>query len=179
MKLTSLVELASMEPESDLIRAVVETPKGSRNRYKYDEKLGVFALHKALPLGASFPYDFGFIPSTRGEDGDPLDILVLMDEPSFPACVVPARLIGVIEANQTAEGKTERNDRLIALLETPYNRPECHSLEELPESRLAELEHFFISYNHMEGREFKPIGRRGPRQAMEQVQKGMRRFRNE
>jgi inorganic pyrophosphatase len=162
--------------ERDLIRVVVETPKGSRNKFKYDEKLGVFTLHKVLPLGASFPYDFGFVPSTRGEDGDPLDVLVLMDEPAFPGCIVPARLIGVIEARQTAEGKTTRNDRLIAVLETPLNRPEIRSLEEWGETRLAELEHFFISYNQMEGREFKPIGRQGPKSAMEQIREGMRRY---
>jgi inorganic pyrophosphatase len=173
---TSLMQLGAMEPESDLIRVVVETPKGSRNKFKYDEKLGVFTLHKVLPLGASFPYDFGFVPSTRGEDGDPLDVLVVMDEPAFPGCIVPARLIGVIEAEQTTEGKTTRNDRLIAVLETPLNPPEIRSLEEWHESRVAELEHFFISYNEMEGREFKPIARRGPRRAVEHIQEGMSRF---
>jgi inorganic pyrophosphatase len=170
------MQLEAMGPESDLIRVVVETPKGSRNKFKYDEELVVFVLHKMLPLGASFPYDFGFIPSTRGEDGDPLDVLVVMDEPAFPGSVVPARLIGVIEAYQTTEGKTTRNDRLIALLETPLNRPEMRSLGEWNENRLDELEHFFISYNEMEGREFKPIARLGPRQAMKQLEEGMRRF---
>lgn len=172
----SLLELEAKEPKSDLLRVVVETPKGSRNKFKYDEKLGIFTLHKVLPLGASFPYDFGFVPSTRGDDGDPLDVLVVMDEPAFPGCVVPARLIGVIEAKQTAKGKTTRNDRLIAVLETLVNPPEVRSLEEWSKTRLDELEHFFISYNEMEGRQFKPIGRQGPKRALELIDEGMRRF---
>jgi inorganic pyrophosphatase len=177
--LQSLVHLEAREPGGDLLRVVIETPKAGRNKFKFDEKIGYFTVNKMLPLGASFPYDFGFIPSTRGEDGDPLDILVLMDEPAFPGCVVPARLIGVIEANQTAKGRTIRNDRLIAFLETPYNRPEVQSLEEWSASRVAELEHFFISYNRMEGREFQPIGRYGPGRAEELLEKGMRRFKDE
>ncbi len=172
----SLLELEAKEPKSDLLRVVVETPKGSRNKFKYDEKLGIFTLHKVLPLGAFFPYDFGFVPSTRGDDGDPLDVLVVMDEPAFPGCVVPARLLGVIEAKQTAKGKTTRNDRLIAVLETPVNPPEVRSLEEWSKTRLDELEHFFISYNEMEGRQFKPIGRQGPKRALELLDEGIRRF---
>ncbi len=115
----------------------------------------------------SFPYDFGFIPSTRGGDGDPVDVLVLMDEPAFPGCVVPARLIGVLEAEQTEDGKTVRNDRLVAVIETPYNPAEYRSLDDLRGQRLDEIEHFFVSYNEMEGRQFKPLARRGPDRAWE------------
>src|SRR5436190_11771989 len=101
-----LIELPTDDEESSLINAVIDTPKGSRKKYKYDEDLGLFLLRKELPRGASFPYDFGFIPGTRGEDGDPLDVLVLTDEPSFPGCLARVRLIGVIEAEQTEKGKT-------------------------------------------------------------------------
>jgi inorganic pyrophosphatase len=140
-------------------------PKGRRNKYKYDEAQGQWRLSKVLPLGASFPFDFGFIPSTRGEDGDPVDVLVLLDEPAFPGCVVSARLIGILEAEQTQGGKTVRNDRLVAVVETPYNPPALHTLQELSPQCLAEVEHFFIAYNHMEGRQFKPLGRHGPEKA--------------
>jgi inorganic pyrophosphatase len=169
----SLSQLSARDPESGLLNVVVDTPKGSRNKYKYDEKQGLFRLSKILPLGASFPFDFGFIPSTEAEDGDPLDVLVLMDEPAFSGCVVPARLIGVIEAEQTQDGRTVRNDRLVAVAETPYNPPEFHSLEDLSEQRLAEMEHFFVSYNAMEGRKFRPIGRHGPEQAEKRVEDAM------
>jgi inorganic pyrophosphatase len=99
---------------------VVDTPKGSRNKYKLDERDGQWRLSKVLPQGMSFPYDFGFVPSTRGEDGDPVDVLILADEPSFPGCVVAARLIGVLEAEQTEGRKTVRNDRLVAVVEELY-----------------------------------------------------------
>lgn len=88
------------------IFVVIDTPKGSRNKYKWDEKLGALKLSHVLTAGAVFPFDFGFVPGTCGADGDALDVLVLTDEPLFPGCVAPARLIGSIEAEQTQEGKT-------------------------------------------------------------------------
>ena len=157
---TSVNELPAVDPDSGRLNVVVDTPKGSRNKYKFDEQRGHWRLGKVLPLGQYFPYDFGFLPSTRGEDGDPVDVLLLMDEAAFPGCVVPARLIGVLEAEQTEQGKTVRNDRLVAVVETPYNPAEYHSLEEVSPQRLDEIEHFFVSYNQMEGRQFKPLARR-------------------
>src|SRR5437588_10077329 len=90
------------------VRVVVETPKGSRNKYAFDLEQKVFALRKVLPAGMAFPYDFGFVPSTRAEDGDPVDVLVLMDEPAFEGCVVACRPIGVIEGEQKEGEKTTR-----------------------------------------------------------------------
>src|SRR3954464_1347000 len=95
---------------------VIETPKGSHNKYKYDERLGALCLSTVLPEGMSFPYDFGFLPGTIGDDGDPLDVLLLMDEPAFPGCVIPARLIGVFESEQSDNGETPGdNHRLVAV----------------------------------------------------------------
>jgi len=88
------------EDDKQLFRVVVETPKGSRNKYAFDPDNRVFELKKVLPAGMAFPYDFGFLPSTKGGDGDPLDVLVLMDEPAFPGCVLKCRVIGVIEGEQ-------------------------------------------------------------------------------
>ena len=171
-----LTQLSARDPDTGLVNVVIDTPRGSRNKYRYDEKLGVFRLRKILPLGSSFPYDFGFIPSTRAGDGDPLDVLVLSDEPAFCGCVVPVRLLGVIEAEQTENGKTVRNDRLIGVVETPYNRPEVRSLSELSLSRLDEIEHFFISYNEAEGRQFKPLGRHEPHVAEKLIEEALRNF---
>ncbi len=103
--------LAAFVESSHDLNVIIETPKGSRNKFKYDEEFGLFRLSGLLPVGAVFPFDFGFVPSTAGEDGDPLDVLLLMDEPAFAGCLVTSRLIGVIEAEQTEEGKAERNDR--------------------------------------------------------------------
>src|SRR5204863_796713 len=115
MQPNALARLSPFVYGADDLSAVIETPKGSRSKFKYDEEHGLFKLSGVLPAGAVFPFDFGFVPATVGEDGDPLDVLVLMDEPVFSGCFVAARLLGVIEARQTEDGKTERNDRLIAV----------------------------------------------------------------
>ena len=154
-------ELPATDPDTGRLNVVVDTPKGSRNKSKFDERRGLWLLSKVLPQGMSFPCDFGFLPSTRGGDGDPLDVLLLTDEAAFPGCVVPARLIGVLEAEQTEHGKTVRNDRLVAVIETPYNPVEYRSLDEVNQQRLDEIEQFFVSYNKTEGRQFKPLARRG------------------
>jgi inorganic pyrophosphatase len=169
-----LNELPAVDPDSGRLNVVVDTPKGSRNKYKLDEQRGLWRLSKVLPQGLSFPYDFGFLPSTRGEDGDPVDVLLLMDEPAFPGCVVPARLIGVLEAEQTEGGKTVRNDRLVATVETPYNQAAYRALDEVGGQRLREIEHFFVSYNQMEGRQFKPLARRGADRAHELLKEAIR-----
>ena len=172
----ALLEVPARDPASELVNVVVETPRGRRSKLKYDEALGVFRLKKLLPLGTAFPHDFGFVPSTRAEDGDPLDVLVLTDEGLFPGSVVAVRLIGVIEAEQIEKEKRTRNDRLLGCIQTPYNEPEVRSIGELREDRLAEIEHFFVSYNQAEGRRFEIRGRSGPERALEILHAGMRRF---
>src|SRR4051812_24026807 len=104
-----------------LVDAVIETPRGCRNKFKYDEEADGYRLGSVLPSGLSFPYDFGFFPKTRAQDGDPLDVLILMDESAFPGCIVTTRLIGVLEAEQTEKKKTVRNDRLIAVAESAHD----------------------------------------------------------
>jgi inorganic pyrophosphatase len=170
---TPVNELPAVDPESGRLNVVVDTPRGSRNKYKLDEEHGQWRLSKILPQGLSFPCNFGFLPSTQGEDGDPVDVLLLMDESAFPGCVVPARLIGVLEAEQTERGKTVRNDRFIAVVETPYNPAEFHSLEEVNRQRLDEIQHFFVSYNQMEGRQFKPLAWQGADHAQELLEQAI------
>jgi len=171
-----LEHLSAREPDSGLVRVLVDTPKGSRNKYKYDEQLGLYRLSKVLPLGTAFPYDFGFIPSTRAEDGDPLDVLLVGEEALFPGCLVTVRLVGVMQAEQTEHGATFRNDRLVGAIETPVNRPAIQTLDDLRPERLDEIEHFFISYNDLEGRHFTPLGRHGPAMAEQLVADGIRQF---
>lgn len=167
--------LAAFDKETGALNAIVDTPKGSRNKFKFDEKLGLFRLAGVLPAGAYFPYDFGYIPSTHGEDGDPLDVLLLMDEPAFVGCLVQARLIGVIEAEQTErDDKRERNDRLIAVAENSNNQKDVTSLEQVNPRLLDEIEHFFASYNAVRGKEFKPLRRADAKRAEELVREGMK-----
>ena len=171
-----LHEIAPRPPGSKQVHVVIDTPKGSHNKYKYDEKLGLFRLSRILPAGMQFPYDFGSVPRTRAEDGDALDVLVLMDAPTFPGCLIAARLIGVIRAKQTQDRKTVRNDRLIAVAETAVNRPEIRDIAELDGSRLKEIEHFFAAYNRAHRRTFTPTGRLGPDAAERLLEKAMRAF---
>jgi inorganic pyrophosphatase len=164
---------AFVDREKSLVRVVVETPKGSRNKYALDEETGLYALRKVLPAGASFPYDFGFVPSTIGGDGDPLDVLLLLDEPCFPGCLVEARLVGVIEAEQEERGKTKSNDRLIAVAAASQAHGEVRGLDDLPARLLDEVEHFFTSYHAARGVRFTPKRRAGPTRAREVVDRGV------
>ena len=172
----TLEHLSAREPDSGLVRVVVDTPKGSRNKYKYDAHMGLYRLSKVLPLGLAFPYDFGFIPSTQAQDGDPLDVLLLGEEALFPGCLVTVRLMGVLQAEQTEHGQTFRNDRLIGAIETPVNRPAIQTFTDLRPEHLDEIEYFFMAYNHLEGRHFQPLGRHGPAMAEQLLADGIRQF---
>jgi inorganic pyrophosphatase len=103
--------LKPLNKRDGLLQVIIETPAGSRNKFAFDPDQKIFALKKVLPAGMSFPYDFGFLPQTLAPDGDPLDVLLLMDEPAFPGCAVPARLIGVIEGEQVDGKKRIRNEQ--------------------------------------------------------------------
>jgi inorganic pyrophosphatase len=167
--------LEPWDGDGGALQVVIETPKSSRNKYTYDPEKGLFKLKTVLPLGDHFPFDFGFVPGTRGDDGDPIDVLVLMDEPAFSGCLISGRLIGAIEAKQTEDGETIRNDRLVAVAANSRNHQSLHSLKELESSILDEIEHFFKSYDEMEGKKFRPLGRYGPRRAQKLIESGIRR----
>src|ERR1700722_19643647 len=131
--------------DDEIIRVIVETPKGSRNKYAFDKDARVFELKKVLPAGMVFPYDFGFLPSTLADDGDPIDVLLLMDEPAFPGILVPSRLIGVIEGEQVEGKKRARNDRLVAIADANHMYQYVKKLNDLPKQFLRELEEFFVN----------------------------------
>ena len=156
------------------LTAIVDTPCGSRNKYAWDEKLHGYRLKKVLPSGMSFPYNFGYIPGTSAEDGDPLDVLVLMDTPAFPGCIVDCQLIGAMEAEQREkqnQGKAIRNDRLIAADVHDSSFSDVHSIDELPPALLHEIESFFVNYNQVEGKEFKVLRFCNPKQAAKLIKK--------
>ena len=154
---------------------VIETPKGSPNKLAFEPRYGTFVLKGVLPAGAVFPFDFGFVPSTRAEDGDPLDVLVLMDAPVFPGCIVPSRLIGVIEAEQTEDGETERNDRLLAVAANSAAHRSIKTLSDLNQDLVAQIEHFFVSYNQAKGKRFAVKGRAGQKRALTLVTAAMKK----
>src|SRR3981189_3744383 len=109
-------DLSTLSPQPDqkksTCRAIIETPKGCRNKFDYDPDSGLFMLGGSLPEGVMFQFDFGFIPSTLGDAGDPVDVLVLMDAPAYVGCLIETRITGLITAEKTEDGKTESNDRL-------------------------------------------------------------------
>ena len=170
----NLSQLPTFDPESREVTAVIETPKGSPNKYDYDPDCGALRLKAVMPEGTAFPYDFGFIPSTLGDDGDPLDVLVFLDAPVIAGCVLTIRLIGVIEAEQREEaGEAERNDRLLAVAIHAHTHEHVHRLEDLRPNLLEEIEEFFRHYNKLRGREFKPLARSGPDRARQLLEKGI------
>jgi inorganic pyrophosphatase len=159
---------------SDNINAIIETPLGSRNKYAYNEESDLFELKKVLPSGTSFPLDFGFIPHTRGGDGDPLDVLVIMDYPAFPGCVLECRILGMLQAEQKEPGdKYIRNDRVIAVAGTSLCWSHLMDIYDINDNLLNEVVHFFDYYNKMEGKKFRLIGKKNRDSAIRQIKKTM------
>jgi inorganic pyrophosphatase len=159
--------------DGDDLLVVIETPKGSQNKYTYEPRFGTFILGGVLPAGAVFPFDFGFVPGTRGDDGDPLDVLVLMDAAAFAGCLVRCRLIGGIEAEQGEHGRMIRNDRLIAVAAKSLTHRSLQDIGDVSADLLAQIEHFFISYNMAKGKTFQPTGRSDRVQAIRLVEQGV------
>ena len=161
---------------ADDLTVIIETPKGSQNKFVFEPRYGAFMLSGVLPAGAVFPFDFGFVPSTLAADGDPVDVLLLMDAPAFAGCLVPARLIGVIEAEQTEDGRTERNDRLLAVAAKSLTHRSITDVADLSPDLVGQIEHFFASYNAAKGKHFQPLGRFGPDRARLLVEQAAARF---
>ncbi|HEV8082709.1 MAG TPA: inorganic diphosphatase [Chitinophagaceae bacterium] len=155
------------------IHAIVETPKGCAAKYNFDGDSQMFKLKKILPGGLNFPFHFGFIPYTMAEDGDPVDVMILMDEPSWPGCILECKVLGVIEAEQTEGNAASRNDRIIAAPVASRRYKEIKSIFALDSYLIDEIINFLVSYNRFEKKEFKVIGRQGPQAAVTLIKKQM------
>lgn len=153
------------------INAIIETPKGSAAKYDYDEGTQMFQLKKILPEGMVFPFHFGFIPYTQAEDGDPMDVLVLLDELSWPGCIIKSRVIGVMEATETKGNTTVRNDRLIATASASEKYNKIKNLSLMDDYLVKEIENFFNTYTNLEKKEFKILGKKDAGAAMKLIQK--------
>ena len=147
------------------VYTVVETPRGSHAKLKYEPKLGVFTLSKPLLAGLTYPYDWGFIPSTEAEDGDPLDVLIIHEAATYPGLVLPCIPIGVLEVVQTTNGKTERNDRIFAVPDRSPFEGELEDIRKLPRRAIGELEEFFRATDALESKELDFRGWHGPKRA--------------
>ncbi|MFT3702991.1 MAG: inorganic diphosphatase [Agriterribacter sp.] len=155
------------------IIVVTETPKHSTEKYDYDPESHFFLLKKSLPQGMCFPYDFGFIPNTMGEDGDPLDVIILSEFTTFPGCTTSCRIIGCINAVQQESGskKKIRNDRFVAIPEVSITFRRIKKISQLPEQMFKELNDFFINYNKIEGRKFSVLKLTGPEASVDIIRK--------
>jgi inorganic pyrophosphatase len=162
------------------INAVIETPQGSRNKYKYNQERNYYELSKVLPAGTAFPLDFGFIPYTKGQDGDPLDVMVISDVPFFPGCIVQARIIGVLLCEQKEPGqKPVRNDRFISVSAESLAYSDLSQVTEVNKNLLNELIHFFEYYNRMEGKEFRLLKIMNRQHARELIKENARKVEKE
>ena len=177
-KAKTLLQLPTFVEKGDTTEVVIETPKGSRNKYAYDPEQRVFRLKKVLPAGMEFPFDFGFAPSTLADDGDALDVLVLMDEPAFSGCVLRCRLIGVIEGEQRDKQRTIRNDRLIAVECENHSYATFMRIDDLGKAFVRELEEFFVNYHRLDGARYRIRAVHGPREAKKQLRNAMKKYRD-
>jgi inorganic pyrophosphatase len=178
-----MANIAGLSPqlnrESFECACIIETPKNSRRKYKLDEASGLFKLAYILPEGLNFPFDFGFIPSTKAEDGDPIDVLVLADEPAAVGTLMDIRLVGVIHAQQTEDGETVENDRLLAIPVHSHNHQKIRSIKELDKTIIDQIENFFLSYTKLQDKKFRVKGCSGPKQAVKLVVDAMAAFKKD
>ena len=140
----------------DAINVIIETPKAQPSKFKYDPEHGIFRLEKLLPLGTVFPFDFGFVPSTIGGDGDPMDALVLGMQAAPVGALILCELTAVMEAEQTENDKTERNDRFIVTPLDAKSRQPMRPKVQLDEPLINAINDFFVAYNQLQNKKFKP-----------------------
>jgi inorganic pyrophosphatase len=160
-----------------VLHVVVETPRGARAKFKFDPDLDAFVLSKSLMLGLSYPYDWGFVPSTLADDGDPLDAMVVHDAATTPGMVIKCRILGVLEVAQTANRRRQRNDRLFVVPAGSLRERETADVGDLAGQVRRELERFFAASVALEDKRLKILGWKGPAAATRLVEREGRRFR--
>jgi inorganic pyrophosphatase len=158
------VKLYDLDPGTDspeIVRAIIEIPKNSVNKYEYDGDLEMFRLDRALYSPMHYPGDYGFIPGTLADDGDPLDILVLVDEASFTGCLMEARPVGVLRMKDGAES----DEKILAIPTRNPRFENIHTMDQVFPHVRREIEHFFSIYKELQGAQMKMEGWGGPREA--------------
>ena len=151
--------------EGDCVNVIVESPRGSRLKFDFDPKLGTFTVGRPLPLGMSYPFDWGFIPSTRGADGDPVDAMILNDVPTYPGILVRCRPIGMVELVQRESGgKPELNNRIVLLPQ--WRDAHLEEASDLPGEVRAQVENFFVSTAKFTNKQVRIKGWASARKAM-------------
>jgi inorganic pyrophosphatase len=159
----------------EVVTAVIEIPAKSRNKYELDKESGLLKLDRVLYSAVHYPGDYGFIPRTLHEDGDPMDILVRINEPTFPGCLIEARPIGVLRMLD----KGEPDDKILAV---PTNDPfhnEYYDIADIPQHYLKEVEHFFHIYKDLEGKRVQILGWEKSEVAMAMINVSIERYATE
>jgi len=168
--MTNLLKIPTWADEQS-IYAVVETPRGSTCKLDFDPELRVFMLAKPLMAGLTYPYDWGFIPSTHAEDGDPLDVLVIHDAQTYPGVVLQCKPVGILEVEQQSKGKKERNDRVFAVPDRSPLETDLQDVRRLPARAREELEQFFRATTALEDKQLEFLGWRGPARAVKTIKR--------
>ena len=174
----NLIKLQPFSEDGD-VRVVIETPRGSRAKFDYDPELEIFTLAKSLLVGLSYPHDWGFVPSTKAEDGDPLDIMVIHDAATSPGLVLACRVIGVLQIKEKRKGRAERNDRLFAVPRRSHSERGLHDVSDLSKPIQEELEKFFIATDELEDKKLQIIGWKGPKVAIKAIKDAAKTFADE
>jgi inorganic pyrophosphatase len=170
--LTSLYDIDPGPDLPELVRMIVEIPKNSTNKYEYDPKAGVFRLDRSLYSPMHYPGDYGFIPGTLAEDDDPLDVLVLVQEPSFTGCMIEVRPVGILNMVDADQGDQK-------VLSVPTRNPrydQIHTMDQIFTHVRREIEHFFAIYKELEGKVTRMEGWGGPREARRAITSSRQRF---
>jgi inorganic pyrophosphatase len=159
-------DLAPGPSVPEVVYAVIEIPKGSRNKYEYDKDMEAFALDRVLYSPFIYPAEYGIIPQTLYDDGDPMDIMVLMEQPTFPGCVIETRPIGIM---RMIDGE-DNDDKILGV---PINDPrfkDVTDIDDVPEHLLKEIAHFFKEYKHLEGKTTEVLGWENAQKALEAIE---------
>ncbi len=162
------------QPKAELINVLIEIPGGSRNKYEFDKDLNAFALDRVLYSSVQYPYDYGFIPNTLAGDGDPLDGMVMMDQPTFPGCVITARPVGMLEMIDGGDP----DEKILCVPDKDPRYTHVKSLKDVPQHRLDEIAEFFRSYKNLEKKVTEILGWRDVDTVLPLVEECIKAYKN-
>jgi inorganic pyrophosphatase len=172
----NFLKLPPFSDDGDL-RVVVETPRGSGAKLDYDPDLKTFTLSKSLLAGLTYPYDWGFIPATMAQDGDPLDVMVIHEAATFPGLVLTCKVIGVLQVEQHSKRKkSKRNDRIFAVPRGSHSEKDLTDVRDLTSAKRDELAKFFIATDELEDKQLKILSWKGPKVALKTIKRGAKAF---
>jgi inorganic pyrophosphatase len=162
--------------KDELVHAVIETPGGIRHKYAFEPKFGIMLLKQTLPEGLTWPYDYGFVPGTLADDGDPIDILVLNDEPTFSGCLIVVRILGIVHLAKNGE----ENDRIVAAplrqKGVALRADSFDDMEDVPKCTLRGIERFLVDYSSEEGNEIEFRGSGSRKSALKAIEATQKKF---